>query len=75
MIEKTRKFLYTQKEFSIIEEYAALNANKKIILLDTLLNEGINQFQKRVKAIWPDVEEHEIQKLDQFLNLVRVASH
>lgn len=75
MSMRTKKFLGTQQNFNIIEEYAALSAKRKVLLSDSLFENGYTHFQNMVELIWPEVSNYDIKKLEKFLNLVRVSSH
>lgn len=70
-----KHFLGTQQDFNIIEEYAALSANRKMSLCDSLFVDGRSRFQNMVKLLWPEANGYDTKKLEKFLNLIRVSSH
>ena len=63
-----------QKPFSIIEEFAMLNAKRKVLLCDQLFSEGRMTFQNTVRLLWPEATAFDMRKLEKFLVLLRKAA-
>jgi len=74
MHSNVKRFLGTNQDFNIIEEYATLSAKRKVLLCDNLFVDGRSRFQNMVKLIWPEASAQDIKKLEKFLNLIRVSS-
>ncbi|MGH1398171.1 MAG: hypothetical protein ACRBCT_03060 [Alphaproteobacteria bacterium] len=72
MFTDTQELLNSaQKPFNIIEEYAALNPKRKVLLCDNLFIEGKVPFQNMVKLLWPEAQNKDMKKLEKFLTLIR----
>ena len=64
-----------EQPFDIIEEFAALQPKRKILLCDHLFMEGMQTFQNTVRILWPEADELDIRKLVQFLKALKRAAH
>lgn len=63
-----------EQPFNIIEEFADLNARRKIILCDHLFLEGYNTFEETVKTLWRQATQKDVKKLETFLYLLKKAA-
>ncbi len=63
-----------QQPFSIIEEFAALSAKRKVLLCDHLFTEGRETFQNTVKLLWPEAAPLDLKKLESFLVLLKKSA-
>ena len=66
---------YDEPTFSIIEEFAHLNPNRKLALCDDLFTRGRNAFQNAVRLLWPDARQTDVKKLESFITLLKAAAH
>ena len=64
-----------EEPFNIIEEFAVLNAKRKILLCDHLFVEGHQTFAKTVQLLWGEASQKDIQKLEKFLHLLKRTAH
>ncbi len=64
-----------EEPFSIIEEFAALNSKRKILLCDHLFMEGRVTFQNTVRLLWPEADEADMKKLEKFLTVLKAKAH
>ncbi|MCK6418491.1 MAG: hypothetical protein L6Q57_06080 [Alphaproteobacteria bacterium] len=70
--QNTRNLLQQAAQpFNIIEEFAALNPKRKILLCDHLFFEGPATFEKTVQLLWPESTASDSNKLEKFLVLLR----
>lgn len=63
-----------RQPFNIIEEYAALNPKRKVLLCDQLFMDGKTQFRNMVKLLWPEAKSRDMKTLENFLLLIKKAS-
>ncbi len=64
-----------QPHFNIIEEFAQLTAQRKMLLCDHLFSEGYVTYRSTVKLLWPQAEERHMRKLEKFLILLKETAH
>jgi len=64
-----------EQPFNIIEEYAALNPKRKVLLCDHYFVEGARSFEKTVSLLWPEAKRQDMKKLANFLILLKNAAH
>lgn len=64
-----------QSPLNIIEEYAALNPKRKVLLCDHYFVEGKATFTKTVKLLWPEATMDDVKKLGHFLVLLKNTAH
>ncbi|MEZ5813821.1 MAG: hypothetical protein R3E13_03740 [Alphaproteobacteria bacterium] len=64
-----------EKPFNIIEEYAALNPKRKVLLCDHYFVEGHGAFENTVNLLWPEATERDMKKLGNFLILLKNTAH
>lgn len=64
-----------EKPFSIIEEFAALNPKRKMLLCEHLFSGSLSTFQNTVKLLWSEAGPQDIKKLERFLLVLKRASH
>ena len=62
-------------DFNIIEEFAALSAQRKLSLCDRLFSEGSNAYASAIKLLWPHAAAQDISKLEKFLILLKKSAH
>lgn len=75
MVRENRQLPQSEGQFGIIEEYVTLASNRKVLLCDYLFLEDLERFEKLVQTIWPQADQQDIRKLENFLKLIRVSSH
>ena len=75
MIRQNRQLPQSERKFAIIEEYVTLASNRKTLLCDYLFLQSFERFENLVQTIWPQTEDQDIRKLENFLKLIRVSSH
>lgn len=61
--------------FNIIEEFAGLNARRKLALCDRLYCEGQEAYRKTVRALWPQASSEDMNKLEKFLLVIKKPAH
>ena len=66
---------YDEPRFSIIEEFAHLNPNRKLALCDDLFIKGRSVFKNTVKLLWPDARPMDVKKLESFITLLKATAH
>jgi len=64
-----------KKNFAIIEEFAALDAPKKMLLCDHLFCDGHSTFRNTVDLLWPQARPADVKKLEKFLILLKNTAH
>lgn len=65
----------SQEPFSVIEEFAALNPQRKMLLCDNLFMDGRSAFQKTVTLLWPEASDKDMIKLERFLAVLKKTAH
>lgn len=65
----------TQPSINIIEEFAGLSAQRKMLLCDHLFTESYATYQATVKLLWPGATSKDTKKLEKFLILLRKTAH
>ncbi len=56
-----------ERPFNIVEEFAALNAKRKVLLCDQLFTQPRKVFHGTVKLLWPEAQLADMKKLEKFL--------
>lgn len=64
-----------EQPLNIIEEYAALNPKRKVLLCDHYFVEGRGTFESTVRLLWPEATKQDIKKLGNFLVLLKNTAH
>ena len=64
-----------EQKFNIIEEYAALSPERKVLLCDHLFIEGRSTFASTVRLLWDGAEDKDIKKLRMFLQLLKKTAN
>lgn len=64
-----------EQPLNIIEEFAALNPKRKMLLCDHLFSESFSTFTNTVKLLWPEARDKDVKKLQKFLEVLRAAAH
>lgn len=64
-----------RQPLNIIEEFAALSPQRKVLLCDHLFSDGFDTFENTVKLLWPEAKEQDIKKLEKFLILLKKTAH
>ena len=72
---KLDSFLPEQSQFSIIEEFSALNPKRKMLLCKHLFTGNRTAFQESVLLIWPQAQARDVEKLSKFIKLLQHSSH
>ena len=62
-------------KLNIIEEFAGLTPNRKMVLCDRLFNDGMEAYERTVKTIWPNASSQDVQKLQKFIILLKKTAH
>ena len=65
----------SQPQFNVIEEFSRLTAQRKMLLCDHLFSESYQAYQNMAALLWPQIEEHDLKKLEKFLMLLKQAAH
>ncbi len=63
------------KTFNVIEEFARLQPQRKMVLCDHLFIKGYDSFENTVRTIWPAAQERDVQKLEKFMILLKKTAH
>jgi hypothetical protein len=63
------------KNFNVIEEFAGLKPQRKIVLCDHLFVKGYESFENTVQTIWPKASAQDVKKLEKFLVLLKKTAH
>ncbi|MDB2682987.1 hypothetical protein N9Z27_01900 [Alphaproteobacteria bacterium] len=72
----TSKFVpKNTSDFYIIEEFAALESARKMLLCDHLFVDGYDTFYKTVELLWPQAKYADTKKLEKFLILLKNTAH
>lgn len=66
---------YHTATFNIIEEFAALNAQRKLSLCDRLFSEGSESYKKAARLLWSQATSEDLTKLEKFLSLLKKSAH
>ena len=61
--------------FHIIEAFAGLDGNRKMLICDRLFAEGYDSYKKMVQLLWPEASARDEKKLERFLILLKNTSH
>jgi hypothetical protein len=64
-----------QDKFRVIEAFAELDPNRKMILCDRLFSNGYDSYSKMVNLLWPQSSAQDIKKLEKFLILLKNTAH
>ncbi len=64
-----------EQPFDIVQEFAALQPKRKILLCDHLFMEGVRTFQNTVQILWPEADNMDMQRLEKFLKELKKSAH
>ena len=64
-----------QQSFNIIEEFATLSPQRKVLLCDHLFSDGRSTYALTVELLWPEAGAKDMKKLEKFLILLKKTAH
>ena len=64
-----------KQPLNIIEEFAALSPQRKVLHCDLLFSDGFDTFHSTITLLWPDATMQDAKKLEKFLILLKKTAH
>lgn len=65
--EALRSRLYNKTQFDILNEFETLDPQRKMVLCDQLLHNGVTTYKNTVKLLWPAANSNDAVRLEKFL--------